>query len=37
MRSSCAASLLAHEGFKEVINAASGFEEWAKAGLPIEK
>ncbi len=36
-RSSSAASLLAHEGFKEVVNAASGFDEWARAGLPIEK
>jgi hydroxyacylglutathione hydrolase len=36
-RSSIAASLLASRGFRNVTNLPGGFDDWVKAGLPVEK
>ncbi|MCA1552824.1 MAG: MBL fold metallo-hydrolase, partial [Chloroflexi bacterium] len=36
VRSSSAASLLAREGFADVINVSGGFDAWREAGLPVE-
>ncbi|MCA1552891.1 MAG: MBL fold metallo-hydrolase, partial [Chloroflexi bacterium] len=37
VRSSSAASLLAREGFADVINVLGGFDAWREAGLPVER